>query len=573
MNNHFFPRKISTLLVILGAFATLFCKPQDSSTLYEARSASADPKIQEILNKATKRVWVFRVQSGPTGIENKSKELLKVSNQSVRWSGEFANGHTLNVSFYTIDHLQHFAAKRSLEHSKIVSFQIPVEFFTDKIAKNIVYQANAGGTAKPKLVDPTTPGLSIEFPLEAAKDLIAKATPGSAREESWADFARRLKLSACFGLNDFDTSDETNGLDNRVLMDEVFKYIDFEDQEKATEGFSLASCGTSLSIDQNARANGRQVGEDVARKVDEVRRAAQDLANLPSNASSEAVSAAQQVLREKQLAAKAAAGAGKKLFQAAKFAGGKIIPVVGAAAEVVGLALGIAEAVDIKKNGGSDAAAAAAVLSGMGLAGAIPAVIACEDCSPDEKAAAFFSGFLGIDFTHLVVCPGKRCPRDEDLARFSGDWSMRRVKRSCDYGHPATGTSHGWTQLQVLCSPKRTTHMVSTYRFVDNGDKESRWHYPLYCNDDEYLAGVSFAVTTLYGIKSVLCAKPDVPFGGRCQEIRAESCPQHQFLRGIYVDRAYRDKGKMGVFCDRTQRNDDLFEYCDQISKIKCCDY
>jgi hypothetical protein len=115
--------------------------------------------------------------------------------------------------------------------------------------------------------------------------------------------------------------------------------------------------------------------------------------------------------------------------------GAKITAVAGAAAQVVGWALGIAEAVDIKKTcttGDCDAKAAAAVLSGMGIAGAIPAVLACDNCSPQQKAAAFFKGFFGIDFAAQAKC----APGFEAV----GGYICRK-----------TGCEPGYTDLAATC--------------------------------------------------------------------------------------------------------------------------
>lgn len=271
-------------------------------------------------------------------------------------------------------------------------------------------------------------------------------------------------------------------------------------------------------------------------------------------------------------------GSAMKTVRVAKVASGalKLVPVVGYLAEGAALGMSIAEAVEIKKNGGSDSAAAAAVLAGYGIAGAIPAILACENCTPDEKAAAFFSGFFGIDFSSLVICPGKKCPQDQDLAGFNGDWSLNRVKRSCPKGIPLAGTSHGDVQINTICTSLHPLP-VTDYRYVENGKWESRWSYDLKCDQNEYLAGISFLTsrgTPTYGIKSILCAKTSQGLGNSCTEVAAESCPSHQFLRGIFLDRAHRSKGNMGTLCSKAVgqgRDDDQFEYCDHVKSVWCC--
>jgi hypothetical protein len=46
-----------------------------------------------------------------------------------------------------------------------------------------------------------------------------------------------------------------------------------------------------------------------------------------------------------------------------------------------------------------------------------------------------------------------------------------------------------------------------------------------------------------------------------------------EYLKGMWVQRAFRDKGKIGVFVDTRGRRGDLAEYGDQIKGVSCCSY
>ena len=382
------------------------------------------------------------------------------------------------------------------------------------------------------------------------------------------------------GCTNFGLMSDGDGNSDEALESEVLRYIDLSEESPAA-GLSLAqNCASRVEYDRSAKEKGKKIANDVLGAVDAVRQAEMAAINAPRDQ----VGSLREVVLQKQVMAKRAASSFKSALELMRFSPGRIIPIAGAAAEVIGLAMGIEEAVNIKKGGGSDAAAAAAVLGGWGLAGAIPAVIACEDCTPDEKAAAFFSGALGIDFTHLVVCPGKRCPHDKDLVQSylgpdgSRDWSLRRIKRSCSDGYPIIGTAHAETQLNISCGTKNLAAQgIERYNYIENSYQEQRWNYDLSCGEGEYLAGISFGVTTHYGIKSILCASPKkstIKLGGQCRRIEdAEACAADQFMRGIHVSRAYRNKGLMGVFVDRTNRDDDLREYGDHVKSVVCCSY
>lgn len=340
---------------------------------------------------------------------------------------------------------------------------------------------------------------------------------------------------------------------------------------------SFALTGSSVCTDQRLKENVIKQFNQVDEAAKKVKAAQAAYNNAPNE---EAQRAARASLRAAQTEATNATKSLAPYIKSVKVirASGalKLVPVLGYMAEGAALGMGIAEAVQFKQNGGSDSAAAAAVLSGYGIAGAIPAILACENCTPEEKAAAFFSGFFGIDFSSLVICPGQRCPKDDDLAGFDGDWSMNRIKRSCPRGVPAVGTSHGEVEINLICSGLKPLP-VTNYRFVDNSKWESRWSYDLKCEQNEYVAGISFLTSRgapTYGIKSILCATRMGNFSNTCSEVAAESCPGHQFLRGIFLDRAHRSKGNIGTLCSKAVgqgRDDDQFEYCDHIKSVWCC--
>jgi hypothetical protein len=207
-------------------------------------------------------------------------------------------------------------------------------------------------------------------------------------------------------------------------------------------------------------------------------------------------------------------------------------------------------------------------------------VLACKDCSDNEKAAAFFSGFLGIDLTTLIVCPGRHCPADNDLAEYKdndkNDWSWRRIKKSCPIGTPVVGTIHSQWSLDIVCGGPVTQPPLHQYYYRDNGHNETRMNYSLDCEKGDYVAGISFGVAgNVYGIKSILCA---IPKGGRLKgkcdyKDWRQACPAHQYIGGIHLQRHCRQAEYLGVFVNITGRNDDSVEYGDNIKGVSCCDY
>jgi hypothetical protein len=181
-----------------------------------------------------------------------------------------------------------------------------------------------------------------------------------------------------------------------------------------------------------------------------------------------------------------------------------------------------------------------------------------------------------------IAAAVQRCGAlDIDLAGYQGDWSLSRIKRSCPKGRPVVGTRHEGgnpTNLDINCGEKQFEFSGAgpDYRYVENGYQEKRWGYALDCGDDEYLAGISYGVTTLYGIKSVLCAKLPAGSGDKsCHYLgdNTQECSDGEYLKGMWVQRAFRDRGKIGVFVDTRGRQDDLAEYGDQIKGVSCCSY
>jgi hypothetical protein len=188
--------------------------------------------------------------------------------------------------------------------------------------------------------------------------------------------------------------------------------------------------------------------------------------------------------------------------------------------------------------------------------------------------------------------------QDLDFARYPGDWSLRRVKRSCPPYFPVAAAKHvDSIEFNLGCagdsiSPaimkkidenaenKRDVYsgiaLPPQYRYVENGNVIGKWGYSLDCADNEYVAGISFGVSNSnYGIKSILCAK--IPAGGQENGCRylgdgPDECGKNQYMRGMYVERGYRNRNIGGfVGSETTKRADDGGEYGDQIKGITCC--
>jgi hypothetical protein len=341
------------------------CKASDDSNLNALPSDLSEAsraKLADILNRAGKTVTVFRIQSGPTGIENKSKELLKVTNSSVRWSGEYANGATLNVSFFTSEHLAHFAEVRDPSAVKVITFKISKETFQQQITDLLVPQRGAKGTVNPKWVDPTMPGLPVELPPEAANRLVGSAIPWSAKEEKWNDFITRTKICPGAGLG----------------LAEV-------------GSFALSGCQASAK----EPSHDAKMRKDVKDAVIEYKK----------SASARDAQAAGKQLKVLARGLRAAAGLGR--------AAGA---VAGPAAAAVSLGLGIKDAVDVARDGGTPADITAALTDGT-IVGAIAAVESCKQkrCSPSEQFAAFLGGLFGI--------PTVTGPADVPL----NDWEYKMI--------------------------------------------------------------------------------------------------------------------------------------------------
>ena len=94
------------------------------------------------------------------------------------------NRTTLNISIGDPVHAEYFLSKRP--GADITSFEVPKwmsDFIHEEAIPQVGYKTNPlnqGGLA-PKLVDPTTPGLSYELPPIWAKWLEEVAIPGSGK--------------------------------------------------------------------------------------------------------------------------------------------------------------------------------------------------------------------------------------------------------------------------------------------------------------------------------------------------------------------------------------------------------
>jgi len=107
-------------------------------------------------------VSYFRVQGG-TGTQQ-SRQLINVNGSG---TATFKEGTNLNISVGNLEHAKHFQTLRP--GSQIYEVQVP-KWFDDLLQESAIKQRgyrsnplNQGGLA-PKIVDPTTPGLSLELP-------------------------------------------------------------------------------------------------------------------------------------------------------------------------------------------------------------------------------------------------------------------------------------------------------------------------------------------------------------------------------------------------------------------------
>jgi hypothetical protein len=184
------------------------------------------------------------------------------------------------------------------------------------------------------------------------------------------------------------------------LPPEILDYFDFGTVEG---GLNLAGvCSNRLPrADENSKKTTQNAVKDIKQSIDEMQRAQAAMDATPDSAVRAAQLERFNIARGK---AKVAVSTTRGIFNKIKIVGGRIVPYAAAAAEVAGFALGIAEVVQTGKTGVD---AAAIIMEGLGIAGGIVAVAACDNCTPDQKAAAFFKGFFGIDFTLKARCvPG-----------------------------------------------------------------------------------------------------------------------------------------------------------------------
>ncbi|MDN8602293.1 RHS repeat-associated core domain-containing protein, partial [Citrobacter sp. S2-9] len=124
-------------------------------------------------------VTIFRVQGGTPPNSSRFRIIFD----------EFGNPHiqpgTLNISISDSSHAQYFLDLRG-GNAQVASFNVP-KWMADFIEENAIPQAgyrtnplNQGGLA-PKIVDPTTPGLSYELPPVWGEWLEEVAIPGSGK--------------------------------------------------------------------------------------------------------------------------------------------------------------------------------------------------------------------------------------------------------------------------------------------------------------------------------------------------------------------------------------------------------
>jgi hypothetical protein len=135
--------------------------------------------LQETSINQSENVPYYRVQGG------NEKPFISKQLISVDESGNVSfKNSTLNVSTGNLDHVNHFLNLRPGAY--VVKFEVP-SWFDDMIKEYAIPQSNyttnplnQGGIA-PKLVDPTTPGLSYELPQIWSKWLNENAIRGSGK--------------------------------------------------------------------------------------------------------------------------------------------------------------------------------------------------------------------------------------------------------------------------------------------------------------------------------------------------------------------------------------------------------
>jgi hypothetical protein len=129
-------------------------------------------------NLAGETSTVFRVQGGVPPLASR-RHISLDSNGNPQ-----INNTTLNISIGDPAHAEYFLSKRP--GADITSFEIP-KWMSDFVGREAIPQVNyktnplnQGGLA-PKIVDPSTPGLSYELPPVWAKWLEEVAVPGSGK--------------------------------------------------------------------------------------------------------------------------------------------------------------------------------------------------------------------------------------------------------------------------------------------------------------------------------------------------------------------------------------------------------
>ena len=122
-------------------------------------------KVDDVVKGGSDTVKYYRVQGGGTGNQTSQYRIIINGDGSISIPNKNAD---LNISAYDLEHAQYFR-DTARPGGEIVEFEVP-KYLDDLIKENVVDQygytknpLNQGGTA-PKLVDPTTPGVSYELP-------------------------------------------------------------------------------------------------------------------------------------------------------------------------------------------------------------------------------------------------------------------------------------------------------------------------------------------------------------------------------------------------------------------------
>lgn len=181
--------------------------------------------------------------------------------------------------------------------------------------------------------------------------------------------------------------------------------------------------------------------------------------------------------------------------------------------------------------------------------------------------------------SYVTVKPNAMAEDNNPAGQYAGlgDWSWGRTKLSC----PQNIAAYGVNQVSLvdggkLPIPKGTLAIncgvpmvAQSYRYQES-PKGVPLNYDLKCEDDEYVAGISFfryndhVSITIDSPKSLLCAKKSaVQQTSACSE-RRDKCHDDEYLQGLNLNK------ESGFIC-AGQRADDAGKGCYTTQKLYCC--